>query len=154
MRSAISTLAIEMQHRMRSLRHYFPQGYKLKMKPAYTDITEKLGSPLWWDEYGVPRYVDFHPRFASCIYAQQVLLLEIGCQTCDRLMLVEVNGGILQGDMARAVRDHKICYGDPPSHGDHSGETMSSEVKRVVQFWNRVNFDWQREPELEIVFTE
>ena len=126
------------------------------MKPSYDDITTKLGPALWWDENGVPRYVEFHPHHASNIYAREVVLLEIGCQGCTERMLVEMNGGIYGTDMAMAVKDHRIHYGDPPSHGDHAGETMNSIPLRVVQFWSRVGsrMEWKRVPELEIVIQE
>ena len=32
------------------------------MHHHYADIRDRLGTPLWWDEYGVPRYCEFGPN--------------------------------------------------------------------------------------------
>ena len=53
------------------------------MKQDYSDITAKLGKPLWWDEAGCPRYEPFQPCMANDFYAREVALLRVACQNCQ-----------------------------------------------------------------------
>lgn len=123
-------------------------------------------SPQWWDENGVPRFVTHHPKFCPNIYANEVVLLEIACQSCERRFDVqmcrssmdEVRArmmGIRGCSLEQQVRDNTIHYGDPPRHDDPndggcvSGNSMNVHDLRVKEFWKRVD-EWQRVPELEI----
>jgi hypothetical protein len=52
------------------------------MFACYHDIMSKLGCPLWFDENAVPRYCEFHPHYLANIYADEAVLLHVGCQVC------------------------------------------------------------------------
>jgi hypothetical protein len=59
----------------------------------YSDITDRIAeTPKWWDENGVPRYVEFEPRRAANIYAVEVVLLDIACSMCLRRFQVALSG--------------------------------------------------------------
>lgn len=38
------------------------------MHASYSDITDRLGEPQWWDENAVPRYCEFEPARVANIY--------------------------------------------------------------------------------------
>jgi len=121
----------------------------------YRDITDKLGTPLWWDEHGVPRYCDFSPDAASNIYGREVALLDIRCQNCGAAFKVCVSSSPFdsrQTPLADAVRDQTLHYGDPPNAGCcAAGPTMNSVPQRVLEFWHcRGAADPVRVAELEI----
>lgn len=121
------------------------------MKPDYSDIVERCGRPLWWDPYGVPRYVEFRPERCS-VEGTDVALLRIACQACGRQFVV--------ASQARHARDHRVQmpertlsgrpspwdaigsfhYGDPPrgdpAHNDCvAGPTMNSVPLEILSFW-------------------
>jgi len=129
------------------------------MKGIYSDITKRIKEePKWYDENGVPRYEEFHPRWCPNIYADEVVLMEIECQECGKRMLVELSWSktekIFSGKMSLEERIKKrlIHYGDPPFHdGDCiAGVTMNSIPIRVVQFWRRSKGRWKRIRKLEV----
>ena len=60
------------------------------MHTDYSDITSKIGEPLWYDEHGTPRYCAFSPN-ACGVYVDRVALLEISCQECERLFHVALS---------------------------------------------------------------
>lgn len=141
------------------------------MKATYTDITDRLGEPLWWDENGTPRYNEFSPDGIFDPYAQVVVFLLIGCQNCDKRMKVAMSwsrydfrnaqGGYWEEiwgkpDGWRALYKHVESgpYGDPPEHGDWCGETMNSIPLEVLEFWHKETDDslkptWRRVSEFE-----
>lgn len=136
------------------------------MLPDYRDITSRLGSPLWWDEHGVPRYDPFEPDLSD-VYDDYVALLEIACQSCRRRF--QVSCGVSKtwykvrhdgrGPMLpTAENTGSFGYGDPPPHGDDlgrcPGETMTLDLLRVVEFWRRDGRDmnWRRDPQHEVIF--
>ena len=62
------------------------------MLNEYTDILALadragVGSPLWWDEGGVPRFAPFHPTLLG-VYDQYAVLGEVTCASCHKSMLV------------------------------------------------------------------
>lgn len=145
------------------------------MHAEYDDIKSRIPeAPTWYDENGVPRYGDFTPYNLADIYADECVLLEIGCQGCDLTFnvamssstpsrLTDVIGHGLDekhfafGELARRIRAGVLHYGDPPSHieTDHAGSTMNSEPRRVLEYWTRrVPGDWVREAELEIAIED
>ncbi len=134
------------------------------MLPAYTDITRRLGEPLWYDEHGVPRYDPFQPDLCG-IYGDFVAFLEIACQACARRF--RVSCGISTGWYMIAhegkpptlpvVEDSgSFGYGDPPRHdrddGRCAGETMGCHLLRVREFWRRdgPSMRWCRDVEHEV----
>ena len=125
----------------------------------YPDIIERLGKPLWWDEVGCPRYDEFKPNLTNNIYAREVILLEIACANCDRKMLVAMSWcPLLPLDGCPSLRsrvtDKTVHYGDPPCFDCSCGATENCTDFRVVQFWQRANFEWSRVPELEVDIEE
>ena len=141
------------------------------MLSSYEDLfalADRLGEkPRWFDENGVPRFVDHHPRHAADIYADEVALVLISCQRCGCEIPVQMSHST--GDDLRAtlmgrepvtlaarVKDGTIHYGDPPVHNDdrpeycHAGCTMSCWDLRVIEFWHRPDWDWVRDLALEI----
>lgn len=115
------------------------------MKAPYNDIVDKLGKPTWWDDHGVPRYCEPHPKHAPCIYSRQVLFFEIQCQACQTRFTVSMTGRMLeQEDLGELIKDHKIHYGDPPNFCCASGATMNSEPLRVVSLWQMdKDYNWK-----------
>jgi hypothetical protein len=123
------------------------------MNHHYKDIRDKLGEPLWWDEYAVPRYCEFAPDETGDIYAREAVLLEIACQDCGtRFKVCMTTPPYTQRpSLADLVRDDEVHYGDPPNAGCcAAGPTMNSVPLRVLEFWDRtVGLDWQRIPDLQ-----
>ena len=132
------------------------------MKASYEDITRRIIElPLWWDSDGVPRYDPFTPNLCPNIYASEVLLIEISCQSCNQRFHVEQHWSVMetitknipkfsdylketyQGELSR------IHYGDPPIHGC-TGDTMNCWDLRVIQFWKKDDFNWIRDHDLEM----
>lgn len=134
------------------------------MNCSYRDIRSRIPEPAqWWDEHAVPRYVPFAPKETANIYARQCALVEIACQSCGGLFHVAFSQatpfnpwtGKAYPTLADSVRDGSIhYYGDPPNVGCCAGgPTMSSEPRRVLEFWFRQDWDWKRDPSLEIALT-
>lgn len=133
------------------------------MNHHYSDIRDKLGEPLWFDEHAVPRYCDFAPNQTANIYADECVLYLIRCQNCNREFRVCESTSRSDVMLARHMgndasmlseRVAHLHYGDPPNiQCCPSGPTMNSEPVRVLEFWSRVDSkfrDWSRRPELEI----
>lgn len=141
------------------------------MHHDYPDIVGLAAShvlPRWWDENGVPRYWDHHPKLCPSIYATEVALVEIACQACERRFDVQmytssmsrVRASLMNKpflSLAERVLDSSIHYGDPPRH-DHdafggeciSGNTMNCYDLRVKEFWLRdTGGEWKRVAEFE-----
>jgi hypothetical protein len=108
--------------------------------------------PLWWDENGVPRYKPHHPKLCPDIYATEIALLRISCQSCDTefevqmswsehadlmslvnamRMIKSATGVSLHVGprtistataLSERVKDGSIHYGDPPRHGHGQGK--------------------------------
>jgi hypothetical protein len=142
------------------------------VKHEYPDIAALAGrctydrQPQWWDENGVPRFAPHHPTLCPCIYAIEVVLLKISCQSCGQEFLVQLS--VSEMTRVRHMRlypknpyrtledrvcDGSIHYGDPPRHDDNdncgAGASMNCWDLAVVQFWRRTD-EWIRKPELEI----
>ncbi|HSN25511.1 MAG TPA: hypothetical protein VLT45_04475 [Kofleriaceae bacterium] len=137
------------------------------MLRSYSDILDRCGTPLWYDGNGVPRYVPFHPDHTG-VYDQIVALVEIACQDCDRRFQVAIEFDRLRlmtnrvelpapNDPALVTRlANLLHFGDPPRHRDDvagnacvAGDTMNSCPRRVIEFWEQRDFEWQRRPEFE-----
>lgn len=128
------------------------------MHHHYLDIITKLGKPLWWDEYAVPRYCEFFPKEGADIYASEIVLLEIACQDCGQLFKVCMSWSDIDGmirnipPLSQLITNDEIHYGDPPNYGCClAGPTMNSIPKRVIEFWRKENGfgEMKRIPELE-----
>lgn len=127
------------------------------MKHYYKDILKKIAEePAWFDEHGVPRYEPFAIDCIANIYANEVALCEIACQNCGHVFIVAISQDIFE-EMEyghklheEIVKDGELAYGDPPNvMCCLSGPTMTSEFKRVVEFWALEHSMWVRKPEYE-----
>lgn len=144
------------------------------MNQCYHELLAALGTPQWFDEHAVPRFIPFAPREVANIYADQVLLVEIQCQACRarfRVAFSESLSSLLMehamtgspplpiSERARlfgAVARGGPHFGDPPNVACcPAGPTMNSESLRVIEAWERSDaFEWVRRPELEIALDE
>lgn len=111
------------------------------MNRSYSDITSRLGEPLWWDEQAVPRYEPFHPCHCG-IYDVEVVLARISCQACKRDFTVAFTRthmdvmGPVNGSLASQMAAGALSYGDPPNIDCcAAGPTMSSDFKEVLEHW-------------------
>lgn len=129
------------------------------MHRRYNDILDRIPEPpTWFDEYAVPRFCTFAPDRIADIYATETALVEIACQDCKHAFLVAFSMGrmetVLHPDrptLAGRIRERTLHYGDPPNiQCCPAGPTMNSDPIRVVEFWQRDSFDWERKPELEV----
>lgn len=127
------------------------------MHHHYADITKKLGTPIWWDEYAVPRYCDFAPNEVANIYAREVALVKIECQNCRHPFPVAFSGDSFpfpegKKTLKQAIKEGILHYGDPP----HlpccpAGPTMNCLDIRVIEFWEASKVgDWKRNAEYEV----
>lgn len=132
------------------------------MRQPYWDLYEIAGKrrPLWFDEHGVPRWVEFHPRLCN-IYADEVALLEIACQSCGQRFMVALSSCVMDRVLMGGEplsNQPALDWGDAPCfmsrEGDLvqcAGSTMISETWRIAQFWTREGGDWVRCPEREVI---
>lgn len=136
------------------------------MNTHYADILSRITEPpVWWDEHAVPRFCEFNPNVVANIYARYVALVLITCQGCgveyrvahsqgamDRYLGYDETGTARWVDtMDVLVQNKRLDYGDPPNNNCCGvGASMSSEPRRVLEFWERPNFTWERRPDLEI----
>jgi hypothetical protein len=64
------------------------------MHEAYRDIRSRVvDPPIWFDEHAVPRFVKFHPRYCSNIYADEAALVLVTCQCCGKEYRVAFTSG-------------------------------------------------------------
>lgn len=111
------------------------------MKQDYSDITDKLGKPLWWDEAGCPRYEPFQPCMANDFYAHEVALLRVACQNCHAEHIVCVSSGH-KDKRPFANRPQPLAYGDPPRGCCQVGASMTSETIEVLEMWTYKDGKW------------
>lgn len=121
------------------------------MLNSYRDIRSRISEePSWYDCNGTPRYGKFEPSLNPNIYATEVVLVLIECQSCGREFHVELNWGhtdTFTEPLSKSV--YTTHYGDPPAH-NCIGDTMNSIPRRVVQFWQFEEWLWGRRPDLEV----
>ena len=134
------------------------------MHHDFEDIRSRIAEPpTWFDSNGTPRYGEFVPGACPNIYADEVALVEIACQSCGECFMVEMHHDLTQPHVAslrsRLASDADIWihYGDPPAHGC-TGDTMNCLDLRVVQYWHHqdgsVILEWDRVAELEIALPD
>lgn len=128
------------------------------MKAAYDDIRALTTlTPLWYDENGVPRYIEFHPSLSPNIYTTEVILIRIECQNCRVEFDVEMSYdhgmdapySIFIEEMLENSDVVAAHYGDPPRHGC-VGDTMNSIPLKLIQFWSKVDGGWERIGKYEV----
>lgn len=135
------------------------------MKATFEDITSRVQeSPSWHDMNGTPRYGKFIPKNCPDIYAEEIALIEIGCQSCQKMFQVEMhwshmNSGIGGLPIPRLSENPAfVHYGDPPNHGC-VGDTMNCLDYKILEFYKPLPIeqitgenwgDFLRCPDLEI----
>lgn len=135
------------------------------MHESYLDIMDKIDEkPLWWDEAGVPRYCEFHPRKCNNVYINEAALVLIQCQNCGQEFRVALTHGPMEDlysivpnlSIARRIRTSRLHYGDPPNAGCcPAGVTMNSIPLRVLEYWNtKDHFEWERDEAFEVALDE
>lgn len=124
------------------------------MLNSYKDIRDRIPEePQWWDEFGVPRYVEFHPSHVADIYARQACLLLIHCQNCSHPFKVAISWKLnplidmdVSHDLASWIKSGAIHYGDPPNAGCcAAGPTMNCIDVAVIEYWLRSEHERIRE---------
>ena len=140
------------------------------MLPNYKDITERAGEPDWYDQHGAPRYGDFNPGRVD-IYCLRAALIVIACQNCGRRFRIATHQkmweftpldpgcgpDLYHWEMSFKEPMH-FTFGDPPRHDEEddercAGETMSSELVGIEEFWcrRRPGKEWHRHPIRETI---
>ena len=135
------------------------------MNAFYEDILAlSKQPPLWFDEHAVPRFCKFKPDEVADIYADEVALSLIRCQSCHAEFKVAFSlnsmNYYLQANRRRLweeITGQSLHYGDPPNvRCCAAGPTMNSEMVKVLEYWQRSEdfFEWERKPELEVEFPD
>jgi len=120
---------------------------------SYKDIKDEIDRvPVWYDEKGVPRYCEFHPDRVNDIYAREVILIWIECQSCGQKFKVAISQDKMGIHKLNSFKDWDqecIHYGDPPRHDDNIGETMSCLDLEILEYWEQGKTEWNRLKEYE-----
>jgi hypothetical protein len=109
--------------------------------------------PTFFQKGGVPRWGTFEPGRSTDVYAVEAATMEISCQGCDARfhVLMERRSHGEPKTLAERILDGSIHYGDPPNVGCcPSGPSMNSEPVRILGYWSRSDWQWKRDPSLEI----
>lgn len=108
------------------------------MKQNYYDIIEKLGEPLWYDNFGVPRYADFKPEMAG-IYSKYVALLEVKCQCCQKVYRVASVVTEFASRVKLPIEKDigSFAYGDPPHCGECKCPATNAVPVKILQLWEK-----------------
>ena len=133
------------------------------MLQSYDDITLKLGTPLWWDEVGCPRYEQFEPQMCNNIYADEAVLLLIACQNCRHEMQVAMSLSMFERiqhgvkemlpELHERIMRGGLHYGDPPCSECASGPTMNCDDLKILEYWYRnqgTRHEWTRNSKFEV----
>jgi len=139
--------------------------FELRVSPMhqyYEDILKRINqAPIWFDEFGVPRYEDFSPRRVGNIYACEAALAEVSCQQCKRPFRVALtNVSARKGfSLSDEIRLRRVHYGDPPNvHCCSAGSTMNSVMHEVLEYWSSdhevAGGKWLRNPIFEGLVAE
>lgn len=159
------------------MKHEYPDlialANRLATAPVAVHDRAPETTPQWFDENGVPRFWPHDPKLCPCIYAHEVVLLEISCQACGQRFKVQMSTSSTDmlrhhmmfkdttdhpyRNLAAQVKDGSIHYGDPPRHDDNqncgAGATMNCNDLRVLEFWKNdesTDHEFKRVPELEV----
>src|SRR5262245_12123537 len=116
------------------------------------------GEPRWWDEFAVPRYCEFSPDACADIYAIEIVLLRIACQSCKRRFDVALSKSRwptrypYEETLRAKILDGSIHYGDPPNaQCCDAGPTMNCFDLEILEYWTQsAHHAWERDPSLEI----
>ncbi len=116
----------------------------------YADIRDRLGTPLWFDESGVPRYCEFHPRRIANIHAREAALLSISCVICGQEYIVAKSTRAPKPTICEMIQARMLQYGEPPNTNCCGNAHMNSEPRKVLQYWRRRPMQrWERDATFE-----
>lgn len=130
------------------------------MHQQYSDILALSDQPpVFWQEGGVPRFTPFTPSVAPDIYADEVALVRIQCQSCGHpfdicftssgttRLVKALRATRIADEAARLsetfrlsalIKKRSLQYGDPPNIGCcAAGASMTSDTVRVLEFHTR-----------------
>lgn len=123
------------------------------MHLRYSDITNKLGEPVWYTTEGYPRYCDIEPGETG-VYSVVAVFWRIRCVDCNKRFTVGAGWNHMHlFEIGGEVAVRRLRYGDPPMHDcPGAGETMLCDNLLVTEWWHRLGTggDWERVPEKEI----
>jgi len=121
------------------------------MYPDYADIRDRLGTPVWFDEHRVPRYCAFDPNRIAHFYASETALLSISCVICRQEYIVAISMRAHKPKLSEMINGRVLDYGDLPNANCCGNPHMSSEPRRVLQYWRRpLSGEWRRNSSFEI----
>lgn len=123
------------------------------MYQPYLDLREAMkekGEPLWHDEAGVPRWIEWHPSHLHNIYADEAALLEVTCQSCGEKFRC-ADSKSFQYILRSGPEPWVPSWGDAPWHGEQqcAGTTMTTDWE-VVERWKRERAGWVKQPGPEV----
>ncbi len=133
------------------------------MNHHYQDIISRIPEPpKWWDESAVPRYCDFAPNEGANIYAHEIALVLIACQSCETEFQVAMSCDEYNVAIGKRIRLAELIalrtlhYGDPPNTKCCApGPTMNCLDYRVLQYWRKNNqFEWERDAGYEVTLDD
>ena len=127
------------------------------MKQNYKDITSRINEePKWYDDNGVPRYDEFSPCSSPNVYADEVCLFEVACQSCKKFFTVSKSSDRFESlQRGRTLRElilsKNLWYKDPPNVGCcPAGPTMTSNTVRIHEYWSHgFGGKWSRDSTVE-----
>ena len=103
------------------------------MPESYYDIRQQTTKPpQWFDSNGVPRYCRFHPDRGPAFMPDEVVLFEIGCQHCRKILRVDAHfsraedGSKGRRSLRTSVGARSACF--PPR------VILGLLLKRLVQY--------------------
>ncbi len=121
------------------------------MHQHYEDILKRIDqAPIWFDEFGLPRYDEFSPQRLSNIYATEAALAEVFCQQCKRPFRVALTNTFARNGfgLSDEIRLNRVHYGDPPNvRCCAAGPVMNSVMHEILEYWTRDHEapgGWQR----------
>ncbi|HZR75382.1 hypothetical protein [Bradyrhizobium sp.] len=125
------------------------------MYQRYDDIFSRITeAPHWFDEYAVPRYCEFTPSKLANIYAGEAALAEVTCQVCKHAFRVAFSrANWSSGTIAEAIRSRTLDFGDPPNYCCGNAD-MSSEPRRVIEYWRRHDPRYTRQEGKNVIVTD
>lgn len=127
------------------------------MHTDYSDIRSRIQEePSWFDEFAVPRYGPFEPSAMANFYAREAVLVLAACQGCGRQFRLAISRPAYfrdDPDLATAICNRTLHYGDPPNVGCcHTGPMSGVIELEVLEYWRRESGSggWKRESSFEV----
>ena len=110
----------------------------------------------WYDEQGVPRFVEFGPIWASNYpHCDECALLHIRCSVCHMEFRVCVSRDNMQEvRIEELILSGGVEYGEPPNvFCCEKGVNLPAETIKVLEYWSYQEDGWTRDVTKEITFS-